>query len=260
MSLPIVEYFPAIQGEGDRAGFPSVFIRLGGCNLTCPGFGCKEVSPVDGSEIVGCDSIRAVNKKHFGYLWDKHNASAVVAEVEKMMRDSLGMTNPYSELADIVITGGEPMLHYQNEDLIFILQYFISRGHKVFVETNGTQSVNFNDYPIWKEVSFTISVKMQNSGEQKNHRWKPGVVNNYLTNTKGSVFKFVLDKDLKAVDEIFDFLKMIPMFAPVYIMPQGGNQAELEECAIHVYEWAKRNGFRYSDRLHIRVHNDLAGV
>lgn len=33
--LPVVEIFYSIEGEGKRAGFPTVFIRLAGCNLRC---------------------------------------------------------------------------------------------------------------------------------------------------------------------------------------------------------------------------------
>ena len=33
--LDIQEIFPTIQGEGPRVGTPSIFIRLGGCNLAC---------------------------------------------------------------------------------------------------------------------------------------------------------------------------------------------------------------------------------
>ncbi|MBP7585552.1 MAG: radical SAM protein, partial [Spirochaetes bacterium] len=35
MSLMVSEIFRSIQGETTRAGFPSLFIRLAGCNLRC---------------------------------------------------------------------------------------------------------------------------------------------------------------------------------------------------------------------------------
>lgn len=262
MSLTLAEpIFPAIQGEGDRAGYPSVFIRLAGCNFTCSGFGCKEVSPLDNETIItGCDSIHSVNAKHFKHTWEKLTGNEVVNQMNELMKNQLGFGNPYAEAPDIVISGGEPMIHHTNEDLHFVINYYSSRGHKVYVETNGTQKVDFEKYPVWKKVVFTLSVKMKNSGESIEDRFKPDVVTDYLQNTNGSTFKFVLDKTLEAKDELEAFLKTVAIFAPVYLMPQGGTIAEIEESAKPVYEYAMSQGYRYSDRLHIRVWNDLRGV
>ncbi len=37
MKLAVSEVFYSIQGEGITTGVPSVFVRLGGCNLMCGG-------------------------------------------------------------------------------------------------------------------------------------------------------------------------------------------------------------------------------
>ena len=166
----------------------------------------------------------------------------------------------YAEKQDIVFTGGEPLIHHKDEVLINTIEYFISRGHRVHFESNGTIEVDFEKYPIYKKVSFTISVKMANSGEPIHKRWKPEVVSSYLRNTENSFFKFVLTK--KQIDsfqegyqdEIITFLKMIPTFAVVYIMPQGEVSRQLVENGKAVYEYCLEKGFRYSDRLHIRMY------
>ena len=41
IKLAISEIFFSIQGEGKTVGIPSVFVRLGGCNLICGGEGTQ---------------------------------------------------------------------------------------------------------------------------------------------------------------------------------------------------------------------------
>lgn len=261
MALPIDEIFPALQGEGTRMGTPSVFIRTGGCNLTCKGFGCSAVSPLDGETVIqGCDSIHAVNAKHFKHTWTYYDsATELINEILKVIVND---THGNAEKSDIIFTGGEPLLHHADSVMIQTIEYFVSRGHKVWFETNGTQFIDFHKYDIYKKVSFSMSVKMSASGEKIHRRWKPDVVNEYLKYTEDSYFKFVLSsKSLKEeAEEVFDFLHQVPTFGVVYCMPLGETSKEVETNAKDVYEFAMKHGFRYSDRLHIRVYNDLRGV
>ena len=271
MSVPIDEIFGdelvdgvlrgTLQGEGVRMGVPSIFIRTGGCNLSCKGFGCTTVSPKDNTTILqGCDSIHAANAKHFKHIWTYYDTA------QELINDILDhytvRTDGNSEKLDLVFTGGEPLIHYSDPVMIGTLEYFISRGHKVYFETNGTQDIDFDKYSIYKDVSFSMSVKMSSSGEEKNKRWKPEVVNKYLRNTKGSYFKFVLSKkSLKEeAEEVYEFLHQVPTFGIVYCMPLGETSKEIRTNAQAVYEFAAKNGFRYSDRLHIRIYEALRGV
>lgn len=257
--VPVVEIFKALQGEGIQMGVPSIFVRTGSCTLTCSGFGCMQTSPIDGRQIQGCDSIHAVNVKHFKHTWNYYdNFSALVSDIETCLHT----TDRYSEKQDIVFTGGEPLIHHKDSVLLDTIEYFMSRGHRIFFETNGTVYINFDEYPIFKKVNFTISVKMSNSGEEQHRRWKPEVVSNYLRNTSNSFFKFVLTKNQiesfkeGQEDEIISFLKLIPTFAVVYVMPQGEVTSQLNENGRAVYEYCLEHGFRYSDRLHIRTYED----
>ena len=252
--LPVVEMFYSIQGEGEKMGYPSIFIRLGGCNLTCKGFGCKTKSPKTGEILTGCDSIRAVNAKHFKDQWIYYKTwEELVNEINKLI------PNNYQKPL-IIITGGEPMLYNENEILINILEYYISRGYEVWFETNGTIAPDFEKYQIYKKCNFAISPKLSNSGEPKEKRFKPEIIDTILTNTKDSHLKFVLNKDLIGKEEIEEMLSKIPTYAKVFIMPQGGNKNELNESSKNVFLYALERGFHYSDRIHIRVFNDLEAI
>ena len=100
----INEIFYSIQGEGQFAGTPAVFVRFSGCNLSCP----------------WCDT-------------DHEHA-------EEMTRDEL--ENAVGELlkdhegAIVVLTGGEPALQLREDEPLF--RRFKSL---VCIETNGTQPV-----------------------------------------------------------------------------------------------------------------------
>lgn len=90
--------FYTIQGEGPFAGCPAVFVRLGGCNLQCP----------------GCDTEYTDGAK-----W--HTASEIIS----MLHDSVQL---------VVITGGEPF----RQNISMFANSLIAVGVKVQVETNGT--------------------------------------------------------------------------------------------------------------------------
>ena len=258
--LPISEIFFGLQGEGNRMGFPSIFIRTGGCNLKCEGFNCEVKSPLDGSILKGCDTIHSVNKEHFDHTWMYYNNfQDIIDDVIPLIPKKMAYNE---ELVDIIFTGGEPLIWYKNPILYNTVNYFVSRGHRVWFETNGTIPIDFYNFPMYNNVSMNISVKMSASGESKECRWKYEVVDNYLMNTKDSYFKFVLSKNSIEYEskEIFDFLNNVPSYGVVYCMPLGSTQKELEENAKEVYEFAAMNGFRYSDRLHIRIFDNKQGV
>jgi len=252
--IPIVEKFYSLQGEGSETGKPSIFIRLGGCNLTCSGFGCKFKSPLTGEELVGCDSHFAVNSKHFRQEWDyieTFQEMVNVIDVE-MPKDS-----PYMKPL-IVFTGGEPLLYATSQIMLDTLDYYVSRGYEVWFETNGTIDIDFKEYPIYNEVNFAISPKLSNSGEDKSKTFKPNICNNLLKNTKKSFFKFVITPE--SINEVVEFLNATPYYGQVYVMPQGSTIQELNENSKFVFEYAMKMGFFYSDRIHIRVFDDLQGV
>ncbi len=119
-SIPkIKEIFWSFQGEGLRAGVPSIFLRLAGCRVQCP----------------YCDTRGA---------WDPGAGKAMPVENILVEVDRLARQYPSSQ---VVITGGEP-LEQDISDLTTALKkkkYFLS------IETNG---LHFQDLPLdWWTVS-----------------------------------------------------------------------------------------------------------
>ncbi len=247
--IPVVEHFYSFQGEGRYAGTPSLFIRLGGCNLGCKGFGVKTPSAKDPSIMIeGCDSIKAVHNEHFSHLWEK---------VDDLKPLIMGHLKNLSFKPDIVFTGGEPLLHYENLIMIDALEYFIGQGFRVTFETNATIMIDFEKYPIYKEVTFSMSVKLENSGEEKKKRINKGAIKAIAENTKASFFKFVLSRDALCADEIKAISKDIDI--PIYCMPMGSTAKELAVNDKAVANFCIQNGYNYVDRMHIRLWDNEEG-
>ena len=113
-SYRINELFYSIQGEGEFAGAPAVFVRFSGCNLACP----------------WCDTDHSHG--------EEMTRDELETAVRKLLADRDG--------AIVVLTGGEPSLQLHDDEPLF-------QGFTRFVciETNGTQPVP--DWVDWVTVS-----------------------------------------------------------------------------------------------------------
>ncbi len=251
--LYLVEHFYSIQGEGKYTGVPSLFFRFGGCNMRCEGFGCIETL-ADGRELVGCDTLYAVDKQAFGAQWQ------AIEKVERLLEIFKSYTVP--EDVDIVFTGGEPLLHANNPVFIAFVEYFIANHHRVTFETNSAVAIDFEQYPVYKSCIYALSVKLSNSGEPYSKRVCPEIFNSIITHADETFFKFTVDaKSLQSglQDEI-DAIISLAHKTDVTCMPKGGSKDEVESNTEAVIEYCKAKGFRYSDRLHIRIWDQNKGV
>ena len=124
--MKIAEIFTSIQGEGLSSGYPTVFIRLAGCNLRC----------------IYCDTPYAQE----GVGTDMAPAQ-VVAETVR------------AGVAHVCITGGEPLM--QHHDLLSLLSMLHDAGLDIGIETNGT--LDFR--PFQEFASICMDVKCPSSGE-----------------------------------------------------------------------------------------------
>jgi len=105
-TLPVMEHFYTLQGEGFHQGRPAYFIRLGGCDVGC----------------VWCDVKES---------WDaaKHPQISI-HELADIVRKT--------EAEIVVITGGEPLMH-NLDDLTDTLK---QAGFKTHMETSGSSPLS----------------------------------------------------------------------------------------------------------------------
>ncbi|MEA3512503.1 MAG: 7-carboxy-7-deazaguanine synthase QueE [Campylobacterota bacterium] len=249
--LEVNEIFgPTIQGEGKRVGNPSFFIRFGKCNMQCVGFEVEYETP-SGIKKCSCDSYHASDIA-FRDDWKKYESSKpLIEEVNSFL--------PNYKL-DIVITGGEPLLYWRDVEFQKLLKFYIDRGYHITIETNGSIDINFTE--VWqKKILFSMSVKLSNSGESIDKRVNISTLTKVIDFVDESYLKFVVDKDFleKASDEIDNILEQIPS-CEVYLMPLGDTAEVIDKNSLSVIEFAIKKGFKYSDRLHIRVWNNKRGV
>ncbi len=125
--LEVKHIFPTLQGEGPFVGQPSVFVRLGGCNLAC----------------IFCDTEFEDYRSM--------ELSELLAQVKAL---SLNDEGAWVRRL-VVITGGEPL----RQNIVPLCEALIGAGFKVQIETNGTLF-----RPLPESVSIICSPKNTGGG------------------------------------------------------------------------------------------------
>lgn len=295
--MRLVESFLSIQGEGKYAGRLAFFFRFAGCNLRCAGFGGERISPKTGEILRGCDTIRAVFTSHFEHeeilnlaqllnkipnLSDSPYSAPACSAVgfcgaaeTSSKSDTLNSAaqnfsnlNPQSSVSPqsaelyqkpiVVITGGEPLLHHKEALFYEFVRELLARGYAVHFETNGTILVDFEKFPAYKNCVFAISPKLSNSAEPRERRLNFAALRNLKQNAKDSFYKFVISPEFDVQPEIREILAACG--GEVYCMPRGADRRELERGAQFCVDFCLKNGYNYSDRLHIRIWGEKDGV
>jgi 7-carboxy-7-deazaguanine synthase len=119
-TLPVMESFYTLQGEGHHAGKAAYFIRLGGCNVGCVWCDVKESWDASAHPQLSIEQII-----------EKAREESNGGRPEVMGKNRSGLHQP-SNIA--VVTGGEPLLHNLDE-LTTALHY---AGFQTNIETSGS--------------------------------------------------------------------------------------------------------------------------
>ena len=164
----------------------------------------------------------------------------------------------------VVITGGEPFLFPELPSLCLALR---EAGHAVHLETSGTllQHIEADVLCISPKLSSSTPELAQYPEWHRQHeqsRLRPLVLRQFLETYGARVwFKFVVSStaDLAEINALM--LDLSDLLPPdhVMLMPEGRTSDELCERALQVVGWCLQQGFRYSDRLHIRIWGNAPG-
>ena len=271
----ICEHFTSIQGEGARTGIPSLFIRSFGCNLCCAGFG--QPDPADPSTWhkveynlgespkYGCDSPISWHPK-FKELAKDYAPDTLFEE----------LTKEYSkdQLKELVITGGEPMLHqkFWLELFSLLMDYLPNQDINITFETNGIVAPidDFMDMIIDNKelkVLFSISPKLNCvAGVDEKISINYDTLNAYTQGYSKGIFdiqlKFVYNGDDRAynkVKEVYDNLNPQIAKSKILLMPVGAWETE-QELRINTADACIKEGYRYCARVHVDIWGKKTGV
>ena len=124
--IPVNNIYPCIQGEGCNTGIPMVMLRLQGCEVGCPFCDTKETW--EKSSIFQMPTIQeALSQSPKWTMQDEQNIMLYLQE-------------QYPNFTWILVSGGEPA-QYDLSTLVGLLHDY---GHKVAIETSGTEEVMGN--------------------------------------------------------------------------------------------------------------------
>jgi len=241
MKIAISEVFYSIQGEGKTTGIPSVFIRLGGCNLMCGGMGTQFDGKLHGTKTTWrCDTIE---------VW----MNAQMKDIKDVLNED--MIFALQNNAHLVITGGEPLI--QQDRLVCFIEYIktIVSDLYIEIETNGT--IIPNQYLCDNVNLWNCSPKLESSGNDISVRINKQAIT--TINKLNSIFKFVIGNDLDYKEIEKDYIPLMHKYK-IWLMPHGENLNLLNKSKLSVVEIAKNNYLNFCSRLHIDIWDKKTGV
>ncbi len=223
-TLIVSDIFQSLQGEGPRLGAPSVFLRLGMCNLQCS----------------WCDTP---------YTWKEGELDCQTMGLDEVI-ETIQVFRKDRQISNLVITGGEPLL--QQVATVQLLLDERMKDLSIEFETNGSQMLSPELEALKDRLHFNISPKLADSGN------KPYKVQFY----PNSVLKFVYvgNQSEELIDQFLEENEVDLKRTPVFIMPEGTSAKAMSEKTGKVMAYCMKRGFRMSPRLHIYLFGNQRGT
>ena len=225
--MKIAEIFHSIQGEGILAGVPSAFVRLSGCNLRC----------------VWCDTPYT--------SWTPEGSEMQIGEVVEAVRGA----------RYVVVTGGEPMIF---ADVVPLTAGLRKLGVHITIETAGTvfQPAACDLMSISPKLANSTPVEREGGRWAAQHdrlRYQPEVLRALMSACEYQL-KFVVSspEDLPEIETMLSEIGADR--GRVLLMAEGTDPGAIQERARWLVEVCRRQGFRYSPRLHIDIWGNRRGV
>lgn len=277
MNFPVLEMFHSIQGEGIFTGVPSIFIRVAGCNLRCVFKGSRCDTPYSSFELDKpiVDTVEGAIEYFNEFYKQCPNTSHIVFTGGEPMLYQVQLMEFIKGIADL----GN-------------FKYTVETNGSLLNEIGLICGDDFDSWiDLWSispklSTSVDWECKYLNENQRDNHNKNRINIENlasYLNNTivmhkevaeydDDSYFPLIDDRpkfQLKFVYsgeeslvEIKDILdKLVEetgyskevIYGSVLLMPEAGSKGQLENNSEECVQVCLENGFRFCDRLHLRI-------
>lgn len=229
----ISEIFYSVQGEGTLVGVPSVFVRTSGCNLRCRWCDTPYASwKPEGTEMSIEAILQAVNEHPTRF---------------------------------VVVTGGEPMVA---KEMPRLLQQLREAGKHITIESAGTippEGVACDLASISPKLAHSTpdEASAGKAWVEKHERLRlqPEVLRAWCSGYDFQL-KFVIasEADVLEVKAVIESIGIEIPPEKVLLMPEGITQEALKARQMLLVDICKREGWRYSPRLHIDLFGNKRGT
>lgn len=227
----LVEICKTIQGE-IQVGMPCILVRLGGCNCKCE----------------WCDTKKT---------WSKYPPKLTEEDFEEIC-DFKALNQ---QITTLMLTGGEPLLHANNEHFEDILHLF----DIVYIETNGSLLDNMKVFDRRPFIEFNISPKLEKKFYKNRKDYDRLIKNitdidydigsNYCFNFKFVYYDKVKDKILNFINEC-DIINKFGRYSINIMSKTNDNLENMKENDMKTIEFCLEHNFRFSPRAHLYIGKD----